>query len=122
MAHILVVDDEVLLAVLLAGLLEDEGYQVETASNGQAALSAIQNQRPDLVVTDFMMPTMTGLELAEAVRSDGALADLPIILVSGAQGAIARQRPELFQAVLDKPYRNDAMLREVAKCIKRSGA
>jgi CheY-like chemotaxis protein len=122
MAHILVVDDEVLLAVLLAGLLEDEGYHVETASNGQAALSAIQNQRPDLVVTDFMMPTMTGLELAEAVRSDGALADLPIILVSGAQGAIARQRPELFQAVLDKPYRNDAMLREVAKCIKRSGA
>ncbi|EQB04697.1 response regulator [Sphingobium baderi] len=118
MAHILVVDDEFLLAMMLADILEDEGYEVETASNGQAALDAVQSRRPGLVITDFMMPAMTGLEFAETVRADEALCDLPIILVSGAQGSIARERPELFQAVFDKPYRNQTILDEVAKYLR----
>lgn len=118
MAHILVVDDEFLLAMMLADILEDEGYEVETASNGRAALDAVQSRRPDLVITDFMMPAMTGLEFAEAVRADDALSDLPIILVSGAQGSIARERPELFQAVFDKPYHNQTILDEIAKYLK----
>ncbi|WP_323810764.1 response regulator [Sphingobium baderi] len=118
MAHILVVDDEFLLAMMLADILQDEGYEVETASNGRAALDAVQSRRPDLVITDFMMPAMTGLEFAEAVRADDALSDLPIILVSGAQGAIARERPELFQAVFDKPYRNQTILDEIAKYLE----
>ncbi|AMK26118.1 MULTISPECIES: response regulator [Sphingobium] len=118
MAHILVVDDEFLLAMMLADILEDEGYEVETASNGQAALDSVQSRRPGLVITDFMMPAMTGLEFAEAVRADEALCDLPIVLVSGAQGSIARERPELFQAVFDKPYRNQTILDEVAKYLR----
>ena len=89
-------------------------YEVDTVSNGEAALAAVRKRRPDVVVTDFMMPMMTGLEFAEAVRADAALANLPIILVSGAQGNIARERPELFQAVFDKPYRNSAILEAIA--------
>lgn len=122
MAHILVVDDEFLLAMMLADILEDEGYEVETASNGQAALSAVQARRPDLVITDFMMPVMTGLEFAEAIRADGALSDLPIILVSGAQGAIARERPEMFQAVFDKPYHNHRIIEAVSRYVKARNA
>lgn len=118
MPHILVVDDEFLLAMMLGDILEDEGYEVETVSNGEAALAAVREKRPAVVVTDFMMPMMTGLEFAEAVRADAALADLPIILVSGAQGSIARERPELFQAVFDKPYRNDLIVAAVAKHYK----
>ena len=118
MAHILVVDDEFLLAMMLADILEDEGYEVETASNGQAALDSVQSRRAGLVITEFMMPAMTGLEFAEAVRADEALCDLPIVLVSGAQGSIARERPELFQAVFDKPYRNQTILDEVAKYLR----
>lgn len=118
MAHILVVDDEFLLAMMLTDILEDEGYEVETVSNGEAALAAVRAKRPAVVVTDFMMPMMTGLEFAEAVRADEILADLPIILVSGAQGSVARERPELFQAVFDKPYRNDVIVAAVAKHFK----
>lgn len=118
MAHILVVDDEFLLAMMLTDILEDEGYRVVTVSNGQTALAAVRKQRPDVVITDFMMPMMTGLEFAEAVRADTALADLPIILVSGAQGNIARERPELFQAVFDKPYKHSAILEAVATYVK----
>ncbi|OYW85495.1 MAG: response regulator [Sphingobium sp. 32-64-5] len=118
MAHILVVDDEFLLAMMLTDILEDEGYEVDTVSNGEAALAAVRKQRPDLVITDFMMPMMTGLEFAEAVRADAALASLPIILVSGAQGSIARERPELFQAVFDKPYSNSVILEAVATYVQ----
>lgn len=119
MAYILVADDEFLLAMILSDVLEDEGYEVATVSNGEAALSSVYKRRPDLVITDFMMPAMTGLEFAEAIRSDKTLASLPIILVSGAQGAIARQRPELFQAVLDKPYRINHMLEIVEQHLSR---
>lgn len=122
MALVLVVDDEFLLATMLADILEDEGYEVETASNGQLALAAVQKRKPDVVITDFMMPTMTGLEFAEAVRADESLSDLPIILVSGAQGAIARERPQLFQAVFDKPYANRNILEEVERHVKPTRA
>ncbi|BAK65488.1 putative response regulator receiver protein [Sphingobium sp. SYK-6] len=122
MALVLVVDDEFLLATMLADILEDEGYEVETASNGQLALAAVQRRKPDVVITDFMMPTMTGLEFAEAVRADESLSDLPIILVSGAQGAIAREHPQLFQAVFDKPYANRNILEAVERHVKPTRA
>jgi CheY-like chemotaxis protein len=110
MALILVVDDEYLLAMMLADMLEEEGHEVDTAPNGRAALDLAHRQKPALIISDFMMPVMTGMELAEAVRRDGDLEGTPIILLSGAQGSIARDRPELFDVVLDKPYRRDVLL------------
>jgi len=113
MALILVVDDEYLVAIMLADMLEDEGHEVLTASNGQLALDAIANRQPDLVITDFMMPVMTGLELAEALRGTSTTAAVPILLVSGAQGGIARGRPDLFDAVIDKPYQTTMMINRI---------
>ncbi|ARP87088.1 response regulator [Bordetella genomosp. 9] len=104
MALIVVADDEVLLAEMLADLLEDAGHETVTAPHGKAALEIMRARRPDLLITDFMMPLMTGLELAEAVRADGAMQNLPIVLVTGAQGLLARQSPRLFNVVVDKPY------------------
>ncbi|HEY4173823.1 MAG TPA: response regulator [Rhodopila sp.] len=117
MALILVVDDEHLLAMLLADTLADEGHEVVMASNGRAALERVRERRPALAITDFMMPVMTGLEFAEAVRADAEIADIPIILLTGAQGAVARQRSELFFAVFDKPYNMQAFLTAVRKAI-----
>jgi len=115
MALIAVVDDEFLLADLLAGLLVGEGHEVMTAPHGRAALQIIRERKPALVITDFMMPLMTGLELAQALRADSELEDIPVILVSGAQGAAARDsHPELFAAIFDKPYDRKAMLKAVA--------
>lgn len=117
MALILVADDEYLLAVLLADSLVDDGHEVIIAANGRVALERMRERRPALVITDFMMPVMTGLELAEAVRADAEIADVPIILVSGAQGAVARTRSELFESIIDKPYDNDVLLAEVRRII-----
>jgi len=115
MALIAVVDDEFLLADLLAALLVGEGHEVMTAPHGRAALQMIRERKPALVITDFMMPLMTGLELAQALQADDGLDDIPVILVSGAQGAQAREHhAEVFAAILDKPYDRKAMLKAVA--------
>jgi len=117
MALIVIADDEYLLAAMLADILEDEGYETVVASHGQEALDRIRSRSPALLITDFMMPVMTGLELAMALKSDPKTSDLPIILVSGAQGAIGRQHGELFEVVLDKPYRNDELVAAVQRLL-----
>ena len=120
MALIAVVDDEFLLADLLAGLLVAEGHEVMTAPHGRAALQMIRDRKPALVITDFMMPLMTGLELTQTLRADDGLGDIPVILVTGAQGAAAReQHGELFAAVFDKPYDRKEMLAAVAELLDR---
>lgn len=91
---------------------------MELASDGAAALDMALALAPELVITDFMMPGLTGLELAAAIRSDERLAMTPIILVSGAQGDLARQRGDLFQAVFDKPYKPDKLVMELNRILR----
>jgi two-component system response regulator VicR len=104
MTTILVVDDEYLIADILGYALEDEGYMVVKAGNGRKGLEVLDRERPELVITDFMMPLMDGLEFAQAIRSRQSPQALPIILMSGAQGSVGRASPELFAAVFDKPF------------------
>lgn len=82
---ILVVDDEYLIADILCYALEDEGFMVVKASNGQKGLEVFERERPALIITDFMMPVMDGLEFAKAIRALPSVNHLPIILISGAQ-------------------------------------
>lgn len=117
MASIVIADDEFLLADMLGMLLEEEGHEVSTAIDGEEALRLVREIRPALLITDFMMPKMTGLELAEVLRADSAIEPMPIILVSGAQGVLARARPELFDAIFDKPYDNGEMLKVIARLV-----
>jgi Response regulator containing CheY-like receiver domain and AraC-type DNA-binding domain len=116
---IVIAEDEFLIADMLASVLEDAGHVVRSAPDGVVALELIRQDPPDLIITDFMMPLMTGLELAECLRGDPEFRDLPIMLVSGAQGAIARSRADLFDRVIDKPYHFDALL-EAASAITQT--
>lgn len=117
MTTILVVDDEYLIADILSFALEDEGFMVVTASNGEKGLEVLDRERPDLIITDFMMPVMDGLEFAAAVRVLPSCKDLPIILMSGAQAHIGMQRSDLFDAVLPKPFSIDAITTEIRKLL-----
>ena len=82
MARVLVVDDEINIVRLIQVNLERHGYQVETANNGAQALAKIRDSRPDLLVSDVMMPEMDGFELLANVRRDPALTDLPVIMLT----------------------------------------
>ncbi|PZW47339.1 PleD family two-component system response regulator [Pseudomonas sp. URMO17WK12:I2] len=117
MTTILIVDDEYLIADILGYAMEDEGYMVVKASNGRRGLEVLDRERPELIITDFMMPVMDGLEFARAIRAKAGLADLPIILMSGAQGSVGRASPELFAAVFDKPFDINLVIAKVKELI-----
>jgi len=113
MTTILIVDDEYLIADILSFTLEDEGYLTVTAGSGQRALSILDREKPQLIITDYMMPGMNGIELAEAVRAHKTLGQLPMILMSGAQAHLGVARPDLFVDVFDKPFEIQAVLSRV---------
>jgi CheY-like chemotaxis protein len=70
MPLIVVAEDEFLIADMLVSVLEAEGHRVEPAAHGLAALNLIRAHTPDLLITDIMMPVMTGVELASALKSE----------------------------------------------------
>ncbi|MET0950316.1 MAG: response regulator [Pseudomonas sp.] len=117
MTTILVVDDEYLIADILGYALEDEGFMVVKASNGQKGLEVLERERPALIITDFMMPVMDGLEFAKAVRDLPSVNTLPIILISGAQAHLGMERSDLFDAVLEKPFNIDSILTTVRRLL-----
>jgi len=82
---VLVVDDNADLRDYMSGLLAPN-YRVMTANDGRAALEAIATQLPDIILSDVMMPRMTGMELVRALRTDAATADVPIVLLSARAG------------------------------------
>ncbi len=115
---ILVVDDEVGVATLLAELLADEGYRTTTARNGAEALDKVRASAPDLVITDFMMPIRNGLELCYTLQADPRTRTIPIILISAVADQIP---PDLIEAdaMLAKPLDFDALLACVATLLRR---
>jgi PAS domain S-box-containing protein len=87
--HILIADDNADMRAYIGRLLGSH-WDVETAEDGNAAIEAIRRNRPDLVVTDAMMPRLDGFGLLEAIRNDPGLCDLPVIMLSARAGEEAR--------------------------------
>jgi len=100
---VLVVDDERYIVDLLTDLLQDEGYVVLRASDGQAALDILRHQVPDLVVADVMMPRIDGMRLLAIIREQNR--DLPVILMSA---AVTPQSDDV--TFLRKPFDIDVLL------------
>ena len=82
MARILVVDDDLDILELLRLKLELCGHEVITAPDGEAGLSAASEHRPDLVLADWTMPRMSGIDLLAAMRADSAIAKTPFVLLT----------------------------------------
>jgi len=80
--HILVVDDEPDIRVLVKEILEDEGYDMGTAENGATARRALRDRRPDLVLLDIWMPDVDGISLLKEWSEDEGL-PCPVIIMSG---------------------------------------
>lgn len=80
---ILVIDDEPDVVSYLSAFLEDEGFQVLTASNGPDGLSLAREERPDLITLDITMPGMSGIEVLTTLRRDEHLTDLPVVIITG---------------------------------------
>ncbi|MFP5218503.1 MAG: PleD family two-component system response regulator [Actinomycetes bacterium] len=84
MARILVVDDEPTVRALVRDVLEEEGHEVTLAEDGFAALRRVEQQRPDCVVLDVMMPGIDGHQVLQRLRSSARGADLPVVMLTAA--------------------------------------
>ena len=80
--HILIVDDEPQVLRLLELSLEQAGYKVTTAENGQQALECADRDKPDLVIMDSVMPVMDGLEALKQLKSNAATAEIPVVILT----------------------------------------
>jgi two-component system, OmpR family, alkaline phosphatase synthesis response regulator PhoP len=103
--RILLCDDEIHILRATEFKLKKAGYDVEIASDGEDAWQSIQNQKPDLLITDCQMPRMTGLELIGRLRSDPQTANLPIFMLT-AKG---------YELTFDLLYKELHVLRVIAK-------
>ncbi|MDM7916349.1 MAG: response regulator [Candidatus Eisenbacteria bacterium] len=81
--RVLVVDDSVEILEILLEILTEAGYQVETAQNGASALLRVGDFRPDVVVLDLKLPSLSGFDVIRCLREDSAYRDLPVLLMSG---------------------------------------
>jgi CheY-like chemotaxis protein len=79
----LVVDDSMLIRHTVCRFLEERGYTVESATNGEEALPIAKRIHPDIIITDMQMPRMTGTELITALKAQPETADIPIVIVAG---------------------------------------
>ncbi|SES67958.1 phosphate regulon transcriptional regulator PhoB [Oceanicella actignis] len=81
-ARIMLVEDEEALCALLEYNLRKEGFAVSVVSDGDEALPAIEDERPDLVLLDWMLPNVSGVEICRAIRARAQLRDMPVIMLT----------------------------------------
>jgi CheY-like chemotaxis protein len=113
---ILLVDDEYSIVEVLTQLLEEEGYSVASAANGQEALELASASVPDLVITDQMMPVMSGSELFQALEKRPALAKVPVILITSAPMSAPRELR--WAEFIVKPFEFDELARVIHRVLR----
>lgn len=113
MSKILIADDDAAIRKLLKRLLAEHGHRTFEAADGLDALHLARQEKPELVVTDVLMPVMDGFELVRQLRLDPITASVPVILISGAYNDAAAQALAAAggaTGVLKKPYREAELL------------
>jgi DNA-binding response OmpR family regulator len=118
--RILIVDDDPNLLVLLADQLRADGFEIQTARDGQEALRRLQAGWPDLLILDMMMARMDGLTLAREIK---ARADLPIIVLSAIDTADSKADllEEVAEDYVTKPYHYPELRARILRVLKRLG-
>jgi len=122
--YVLVVEDEAALATMLRYNLEKQGFRVEEAVDGQEALTRITEAVPDIVLLDWMLPVMSGIEVCRQIRRRPATRDLPVIMVTARtedQDAV-RGLNTGADDYITKPFNMDALLARMRALLRRAGA
>ena len=103
---VLVADDEPSIVTALEFLLSNEGYEVLVARNGEEALRAVEQARPDLVILDVMMPLKSGYEVCQRIRSRPELGRVKIVMLSakGREGEVHRGMDVGADLYVTKPF------------------
>ena len=120
---VLVVEDEAALATMLRYNLEKQGFRVDEAGDGQEALTRISEVPPDLVLLDWMLPVMSGIEVCRQIRRRPDTRDLPVIMVTARtddQDAV-RGLNTGADDYITKPFNMEALLARMRALLRRAG-
>jgi two-component system sensor histidine kinase/response regulator len=122
--RILIVEDSPTQAEAVRSLLDDAGYDVSVARSGSDALHALRKEHVDLVISDVIMPGMSGFDLCRALRADPTLADTPFIILTSLAAPLDVMRGLECGAdnYVTKPYEPEILLRRIARTLVSGGA
>ncbi len=112
---IVVIDDSPIVRKLAELALEEEGYKVYTAEDGEEGLRICEEVRPSVILVDFIMPRISGYQFCEAARDNELLKDIPIILITGKGEDVGKKFAEKF-GVIDyfiKPFKSEILVEKV---------
>lgn len=114
---ILIVEDEESLLKLESILLTSKGYAVRGVANGQEALDAIQEERPDLVLLDIMLPEIDGFEVCQRIKSNPETQDLPVIMLTAKKSREDMARGEKVGAdwYITKPFKSAMVIETIQR-------
>lgn len=120
---ILIVEDEAPLVTMLRYNLERQGFRVDEATDGQEAITKIAESRPDLVLLDWMLPAMSGIEVCRQIRRRPGTRDLPVIMVTARaeEADSVRGLNTGADDYITKPFTIDNLLARIRALLRRSG-
>ncbi len=112
---VLVADDEIHIIHVVAIKLRNNGYEVIAANNGAEAYDLACREKPDIVVTDYQMPLMTGIELIAKLREDERTKDIPVVLLTARSFAVSEEQQESLEVscCLSKPFSPKELLKTI---------
>jgi signal transduction histidine kinase/CheY-like chemotaxis protein len=116
--HILVVEDDPIQRERVRGWLEAREWRVKEATNGREALTCLQEELPDLILLDLMMPEMDGFQLVAALQKEGSWRDIPVIVITS-MDLTAADRARLNSGIESVLVKNSFEPRELVDCIRR---
>ena len=116
----LVVDDDIFLLRAVADLLEEEGYDVHTASNGFSAVRQAVELRPDVILLDLRLPERSGAEVLAELRTGAATRDLAVVVVSGHADGLGDAQLADIDGLVVKPFDDRDLLQSVRQAIQRA--
>ena len=121
-SRVLVVDDDPDIRALAKLALTQDGFAVVEAASGKDALAAIEEQAPDLLVLDLMMPVQGGLEVLKILRSNPVTAKLPVVVLTAMDDEVSTRAGFELGATdyLTKPFSNPQLAARVRACLTRA--
>jgi CheY-like chemotaxis protein len=118
----LVVDDDVFIVSALAELLEEDGFDVHTASNGYSAFRLALELRPSVLLLDLALPERSGSELLEDLRADSVTREIAIVVVTGHADGLTDSQIAETDGVITKPFDDVELLNTVHRAQQRAAA
>ena len=112
---ILVIDDSKVIRMRVQDMLPTGNFQILEAKDGQEGLRLIREERPTLIMLDFLLPKMNGWEVFQNIQADGSLQSIPLVVMSGRKEEVTEKLPEPFEyfEFIEKPFEKDELMKAI---------